>query len=128
MKHTDTTAQLHIERRDLLSLAVLGGGCLLIILLITRGRFLYGSTVDWDNQHSVLPEYFRSRFYETGNLLPEFAPHIGGGQNIFHFSYYGFLSPVMLLSWLLPGVAMTDYVHELYALPFDGPDRCRSVF
>ena len=110
MKHTDTTAQLHIERRDLLSLAVLGGGCLLIILLITRGRFLYGSTVDWVNQHSVLPEYFRSRFYETGNLLPEFAPHIGGGQNIFHFSYYGFLSPVMLLSWLLPGVAMTDYV------------------
>lgn len=110
MKLKTTTTKFNMEKRDYLSLTVLAAGCLLIVLILTRGKFLYGSTVDWISQHSVLPEYFRSRFYETGKLIPEFAPELGGGQNLFHFSYYGFLSPIVLVSYLLPGVAMTDYI------------------
>ena len=49
---------------------------------------VFGVKVDWLSQHSVLPDYFRQQFYETGKLFPEFAGNICGGQNIYHFSYY----------------------------------------
>lgn len=75
------------------------------------GRFgIFGSKTDWISQHSVIPEYFRQQFYETGDFFPEFAPNIGGGQNIYNFSYYGLYSPVILFSYLMPSVKMGDYV------------------
>ena len=43
------------------------------------GRFgIFGSKVDWISQHSVIPDYFRQQFYETGELFPEFALNLGG--------------------------------------------------
>lgn len=75
------------------------------------GRYgIFGSNVDWISQHSVIPDYFRQQFYETGNLFPEFAANIGGGQNIYNFSYYGLFHPVILISYLLPFVKMGDYL------------------
>lgn len=75
------------------------------------GRYgIFGAKVDWISQHSVIPDYFRQQFYETGDLFPEFAANLGGGQNIYHFSYYGLYSPVILLSYLLPFVKMGDYI------------------
>ena len=71
---------------------------------------VFGAKADWLSQHSVLPEYFRQQFYETGDLFPEFAANIGGGQNIYNFSYYGLLSPIVLLSYLLPIVPMGGYL------------------
>lgn len=80
--------------------------CLVFVL-----RFgVFGAEVDWFSQHSVLPDYFRRQFYETGELFPEFAMNIGGGQNIYYFSYYGLYSPIILLSYLLPFVKMSSYV------------------
>ena len=71
---------------------------------------LFGAKVDWISQHSVLPAYFRQQFYDTGDLFPEFASNLGGGQDLFEFSYYGLYSPIFLLSYLLPFVAMGDYL------------------
>lgn len=71
---------------------------------------VFGANVDWISQHSVLPEYFRQQFYSTGNLFPEFTANIGGGQNIYNFSYYGLYSPLILPSYLLPFVKMSDYL------------------
>lgn len=71
---------------------------------------IFGSKIDWISQHSVLPEYFRRHFYETKKLFPEFALNIGGGQNIYHFSYYGLYSPIILLSYLFPFIKMSDYI------------------
>ena len=71
---------------------------------------VFGAKVDWLSQHSVLPDYFRQQFYATGELFPQFAGNLGGGQNIYHFSYYGLYSPVFLLSYLLPFVKMGDYL------------------
>lgn len=71
---------------------------------------VFGAKVDWISQHSVLPDYFRKQFYETGNLFPEFALHLGGGQNIYYFAYYGLYSPIVLFSYLLPFVKMADYL------------------
>ena len=71
---------------------------------------VFGAKVDWISQHSVLPDYFRQQFYETGELFMEFAANIGGGQNIYNFSYYGLYNPLFLPSYLLPSVKMSDYM------------------
>ena len=64
------------------------------------------------NQHSVIPDYFRQQFYDTGKLIPEFAPNLGGGQNIYNFAYYGLLSLLILSSYLLPFIRMEDYLMQ----------------
>ena len=85
---------------------------------------VFGAKVDWISQHSVIPELFRQQFYDTGNffpdfrkqfyatgkLFPEFAMNLGGGQNIYNYSYYGLYSPLFLLSYALPFVKMSTYV------------------
>ncbi len=71
---------------------------------------VFGANVDWISQHSVFPEYFRQQFYETGALFPEFAANIGGGQNIYHFAYYGLYNPLLLPAYFLPFIKMSDYL------------------
>lgn len=66
--------------------------------------------MDWISQHTVFPDYFRTLFYETGDLFPNYAANLGAGQNLFNFSYYGFLSPVVLVSYLFPFVKMPVYI------------------
>lgn len=78
-------------------------------LFVGRHR-VFGVKVDWLSQHSVFPDYFRQQFYETGKLFPEFAGNLGGGQNVYYFSYYGLYNPVILLSYCLPFVKMGDYL------------------
>lgn len=70
----------------------------------------FASNSDWSSQHSVIPEQFRQQFYATGKLLCEFVPGLGGGQNVYYFSYYGLYNPVILPSYLLPFVKMGDYL------------------
>lgn len=90
--------------------------CLLLLLVaMICSIFLayygtFGSDVDWLNQHSVFPDYFRRRFYQTGQIFPSLALQLGGGENIYRNSYYGLFSPVYLFSYLLPFVKMSDYV------------------
>lgn len=83
---------------------------LLVVLICTRGYNLFGSDTDWVNQHTIIPEYFREIFYKTGNLFPNFSFHYGAGQNIFNISYYGLLSPIVLLSYLFPHINMVTYI------------------
>lgn len=79
-------------------------------LVFTGSQNVFGVKVDWLSQHSVLPDYFRRQFYDTGEVFPEFAGSLGGGQNIYYFSYYGLYSPIYLLSYALPFVKMGDYL------------------
>ena len=85
-------------------------GIILGIIVITMGFNLFGSDTDWINQHTVIPDYFRKMFYETGNLIPNFSFNYGSGINMFNLAYYGFLSPIILLSYLLPFVEMKTYL------------------
>lgn len=84
--------------------------CIFIIMILLDPMNLFGSKTDWINQHTVFPDYFRKLFYETGNLIPSFGANIGAGQNIFNFSYYGLLNPIILFSYLFPKISMTDYL------------------
>ncbi len=77
---------------------------------------VFGSSIDWISQHSTLADYFRKRFYATGNLFPDFAWNLGGGQNIYNFAYYGLLSPTVLLSYLFPFIPMDLWVMGSSAL------------
>ncbi len=93
--------------------------CIVTILLVFLGSrmdSLFGSSTDWASQHTVFPDYFRTLFYETHELIPSFAPHLGAGQNIWYFSYYGLLNPILLLSYLLPFVPMTSYIQVVNVL------------
>ena len=99
-----------LTKKDYIYLTILTIFVLAIFLILTRGKYIYGSTTDWKDQHWLFAEYFRNLFYDTGKLIPDFALNIGGGQNIFNFAYYGFLNPIILLSYALPFVDMMNYV------------------
>ena len=81
-----------------------------MVFLTMKFSNLFGSNTDWINQHTIFPEYFRDYFYTTGQLIPEFSFNFGAGQNMFNLSYYGFLSPLILPSYLLPFIPMTTYI------------------
>ncbi len=83
---------------------------LMVVFILTRFKFLYGSELDWETQHWTFAEYFRSLFYKTFNLFPSFAFNLGAGENIYNFSYYGFLNPIILVSYFLPFINMVNYV------------------
>lgn len=92
-------------------------GLSLFLCWLFVGQYgIFGSRVDWLSQHSVIPDYFRKRFYETGSLFPDMAWNLGGGQNIYNYSYYGLFNPVILFSYLLPFLPMDLYIMGSSAL------------
>jgi len=103
-----------MTKRDYFNIIVLSLLFLLVVNLITDDIYLYGSTLDWNNQHYNFADYFRLLFYETKDILPDFAFNIGGGQNIYNFSYYGLLNPIFLISYFLPFISMQTYL--MYAM------------
>ena len=88
---------------------------LIILFSIVGVKYVNGSTVDWDSQHVIFPEYFRNLFYKTKDLFPSFAFNIGSGENIYNFSYYGLLSPMVIISYLFPFIRMLDFV-QIYMI------------
>lgn len=93
---------------------------MILPILITMYRisagYIAGSRIDWISQHTVFPDYFRQLFYETGNMLPQYALELGGGQNIYNFAYYGLFNPLFLPSYLLPFMKMTTYVEVMMTI------------
>ena len=99
------------RKKDIINIIIIISFILLYVLITTHFfNFTYGSTTDWDCQHWNIPEYFRNLFYNSNKLLFDFAPNIGDGQNIYYLSYYGYLSPIVLISFLLPFVPMKLYI------------------
>lgn len=94
MKNISKTTKIHLSLLVVFSL--------IQVVIITRFQYVFGSNLDWMKQHITFPDYFRNLFYETGDLFPNLALHLGGGQNIFYFAYYGLFSPIILLSYLFP--------------------------
>ena len=98
------------SKKDYRNIIILIITFILLVLLITRFNYIYGSNLDWKTQHFNFPEYFRTLFYKNFNLFPSFAFNIGAGQNIYNLSYYGLLNPIILVSYLLPFIKMIDYI------------------
>lgn len=99
------------NKKELIFLGAVTIFFILYILIITKfGSYLYGSVIDWNCQHHMIPDYFRKLFYETKNIFPNFALNLGSGQNIYNLSYYGLLSPVVLISYMFPFITMKTYL------------------
>lgn len=100
------------RKKTLLHCGILTGilGAIVLLIFLVHPGCVYGAQTDWSNQHFAIPEYFRTRFYATGNLFPNFAMQLGSGQNIFNFAYYGLYSPVILLSFAFPWLSMATYL------------------
>lgn len=99
-----------MKKKDFLNLLFLTILVLGVIFCSIYPDKLFGSVTDWGSQHTMLPEYFRTLFYQTGDLFPDFMMHLGAGQNIYNISYYGFLNPIVLLSFLFPFIKMVDFM------------------
>ena len=98
------------HKRDILAACMLAAYVVIFVLAYCHGETLYGSTTDWRTQHVVFPDYFRNLFYENHDLFPEFSLNIGGGQNIYSFSYYGLYNPFILLAYLFPFISIRTYL------------------
>ena len=100
------------DKKDYINLAILVIFFLVFItiLILCTKNSIYGSKLDYVDQHYMIPEYFRTLFYSSKKLFPTFALNLGMGQNIYNFSYYGLYSPIILLSYLLPFIKMSTYI------------------
>lgn len=98
------------NKKDLLYIWIINLVFLGIVYYLTKNMYFYGSQLDWNAQHIPIADYFRTLFYNTHDLFPDFAFNLGGGQNIYNYSYYGFLSPIVLISYLFPKVKMVTYM------------------
>lgn len=99
-----------MKRRDYKNILIVMAIGLIIILGVYLCGNIFGANMDFINQHTVIPEYFRNYFYETKKLIPDIIFNLGLGENAFNFSYYGLLNPIILISYLLPFVSMTTYI------------------
>lgn len=87
----------------LLALAVL------LIVCTQQSGSLYGSDCDWFSQHVSIAETMRQTIRAEGTLFVGQLP-LGGGSNVYDFSYYGYLRPDVLLACLLPEAPMADVI------------------
>ena len=55
-------------------------------------------------------EYLRTLYYSNFDLFPDFTFNLGNGQNIYYLSEYGLLSPITLVSYLLPFLSIKAYL------------------
>lgn len=85
---------------------------LIAILLVKTnfGEYSLGTIGDFKYQYYPLADYFRTLFYKNHDLFPDFAFNLGAGINVYYISYYGFLSPIVLLSYLFPMINMVDFL------------------
>lgn len=111
---TNNIEESIMKRRHLIYPVVLLSLSVLLILLTYEPGSRYGSTVDWFTQHVTIADVMRQTILEEGTLFPGRLP-LGGGNNIYDFSYYGYLRPDVLLACLMPSVPM-EYVIIAYSL------------
>ena len=114
---------MRLKKKNYIHIAVLTAMYLIMVLVITRFRYAYGSDLDWAAQHFAIPDTFRREFYKTGDLFPSFIFDLGAGENIYDLAYYGLYSPVILLSYLFPFIPMYIYIQIVSVL-----GMCVSIF
>ena len=88
----------------------------LIYIIIPEGE-VFGSTTDWLSQHVNLAETLRNEMLDKKTLFLDFI-WLGGGNNAYNFSYYGYLRPDVLIGCLLPQVSMETIIIVTMVISF----------
>lgn len=99
-----------------LSIVLISIFFVLLYITIPDGG-LYGSTTDWLSQHVNIAETFRDEMVNRQTLLLDFI-WLGGGNNAYNFSYYGYLRPDVILGCLLPNVSMSAIIITVMIFSF----------
>ena len=73
-----------MKKRDYINISIICSIILIYILVLFLSGYAFASEIDWSNQHYVIPEYFRSLFYQTGNLFPRYAEKVEGCSHKIH--------------------------------------------
>lgn len=115
---------MKLNKRDILNLLIVFGIAVALVLVCKLGFGTFVIKGDYLFQHGVIPDAFRYEFYHTGKLLPDSIFQLGAGTNIYNFSYYGLLSPVILISYLFPGLKMMTFMQLASAVLF----ACTGLF
>ncbi|MDR3116891.1 MAG: YfhO family protein [Bifidobacteriaceae bacterium] len=95
----------------------------LIIIQLLGLFFIFGSYLFFENsfqyfsglpdqiyQHAPLIENLRKTFYVSHELIPQFMPNLGGGQNAFNYTYHGLLNPIILPFYFMPWLSGYSYL------------------
>ena len=94
-------------RNAITLLLLLTAGSILILLLIPSGSW-FGSETDWYSQHVTIADYMRKILC---NRKPVSGLHRTWRRNQFlSLSYYGFMRPDVLISYLFPHVEMEWFI------------------
>ena len=97
-----------MTRKDKRTICLLGLVCIALVLLLTSNVF--GNTIDWYSQHVVIADALRHAIRSEHTLFPTYMKQLMGGGNIYHFSYYGYLRPDILIGALLINVNMQTII------------------
>lgn len=97
-----------MTKKDKRTICLLGLVCIALVLLLTSNVF--GNTIDWYSQHVVIADALRHAIRSEGTLFPTYMKQLMGGGNIYHFSYYGYLRPDILIGALLVHVNMQTII------------------
>lgn len=97
-----------MTRKDKRTICLLGLVCIALVLLLTSNVF--GNTIDWYSQHVVIADALRHAIRSEHTLFPTYMKQLMGGGNIYHFSYYGYLRPDILIGALLIHVNMQTII------------------
>ncbi|MDR3152666.1 MAG: YfhO family protein [Bifidobacteriaceae bacterium] len=105
---------LSFTKTDWIILSIIEISILSFLLFIffwygLAGRYMPSISPDALNQHIQFMENFRDQFYNSKNILPQFIPNLGGGQNAFYFGYHGFFNPIILPFYALPFLSGYSY-------------------
>lgn len=83
------------------SLIVISLYIIMNIMGYTTGR----NSSDFLNQHIRFIDYLRNSFWSTKDLLPQATFNFGSSQSMANLFYYGQYNPLVMLSYLFPGIS-----------------------
>lgn len=98
-----------LNKKDLLYIIITIIVFISTITIIYTKNFLHTEITLLNKEISTI-EYLRTLYYSNFNLFPDFAFNIGNGQNIYYLAEYGLLSPITLVSYLLPFLSIKTYL------------------
>lgn len=97
-----------MTKKDKRTICLLGLLSIALVFILTSNVF--GNTIDWYSQHVVIADALRHAIRSEGTLFPTYMKQLMGGGNIYHFSYYGYLRPDILIGALLIKVNMQTII------------------
>lgn len=103
-----------MTRKDKHYIGLLGVLTFSLVCFLTSSH-IFGNQVDWYSQHVVIADSLRHAIRQEGTIFPTYLKQLMGGVNIYHFSYYGYLRPDILIGALFPHINMS-YIIIFYSV------------